>query len=81
MKIGAGVGVELGILVQASTGTSPDRRATTTRVPLFVAGLFIDSQSVVPVSDGAHSDLAMVEARRLFQRACSSVGVWWRPMA
>jgi hypothetical protein len=62
VKIGAGVGVELGILVQASAGMSPGRRATMTRVPLFVAGLFIDSQSVVHVSDGAHLDLAMVEA-------------------
>jgi hypothetical protein len=33
---------------------------------LLVAGLFIDSQSLV--GDGVSFDLAMVEARRLFQR-------------
>ena len=55
------------ILVQDSTGTSPGRRATTTCAFLRAAGLFIDSQSLV--GDGAFSDLAMVEARRLFRRS------------
>ena len=55
------------ILVQDSTGTSPGRRATTTCALLRAAGLFIDSQSLV--GDGAFSDLAMVEARRLFRRS------------
>jgi hypothetical protein len=62
------------ILVQDSTGTSPSQRATKTYALLLVAGLFIDSQSLV--GDGASSDLAMVEARRLFQRplALASAG-------
>jgi hypothetical protein len=53
-------------LVQDSTGTFPDRRATATCASLHAAGLFIDSQSLV--GDGASSDLTMVEARRLFER-------------
>jgi hypothetical protein len=55
-------------LVQGSTGTLPGRRATGTCASLQAAGLFIDSQSLV--GDGASSDLAMVEAQRLFQRSC-----------
>ena len=55
------------ILVQDSTGTSPGRRATATRALLRAAGLLINSQSLV--GDGVFSDLAMVEARRLFRRS------------
>jgi hypothetical protein len=53
-------------LVQDSTGTFLDRRATTTCALLHAAGLFINSQSLV--GDSASSDLTMVEARRLFER-------------
>jgi hypothetical protein len=53
------------ILVQDSTGMSPGRRALATCASLLAAGLFIDSQSLV--DDGVSLDLAMVEARRLFQ--------------
>jgi hypothetical protein len=49
------------VLVQDSTGTSPDRRAIAT------CGLFIDSQSLI--GDCAFLYLAMVEARRFFRRA------------
>jgi hypothetical protein len=54
-------------LVQGSTGTSPGQLATATCASLLAAGLFIDSQSLV--GDGAFLDLAMEEARRLFQHA------------
>jgi hypothetical protein len=54
-------------LIQGSTGTSPGRRATTTYASLLAAGLVIDSQSLI--GDGAFLDLAMEEARRLFQHA------------
>jgi hypothetical protein len=53
-------------LVQGSTGMFPGQRATSTCALLLAAGLFIDSQSLV--GDGAFLDLAMEEARRLFQR-------------
>jgi hypothetical protein len=59
-------------LVQDNTTTFSGRRATTTYASLLAAGLFIDSQSLV--GDGASSDLAMVEARHLFQ--CSSWRRW-----
>jgi hypothetical protein len=52
------------ILVQDITGMFPGRRAVAIRASLLVAGLFIDSQSLI--GDGASSDLAMVEARCLF---------------
>jgi hypothetical protein len=64
------------ILVQDNTGRSldPGQRATTTYASLRVAGLFIDSQSLV--DDGAFSDLAMVEAQRLFQRSSRRRWSW-----
>jgi hypothetical protein len=49
----------------------PGRRTTTTCASLLAAGLFIDSQNLI--GDGASLDLAMEEARHLFQRAS-----WWR---
>jgi hypothetical protein len=54
------------ILVQDSMETFPDRRATATSASLRAVGLFIDSQSLV--RDGTFSNLAMIEARRLFRR-------------
>jgi hypothetical protein len=57
----------LRILVQDSTGMSPSRRTTMTYASLLAAGLFIESQ--ILVDDGASFDLAMVEARLLFQRS------------
>jgi hypothetical protein len=60
------------MLVQDSTGTFPGRHATMTCASLRAAGLFIDSQSLF--GDGAFSDLAMVEARRLLR--CSSWRRW-----
>jgi hypothetical protein len=63
----------LQILFQDNTGT-PGRRATTTCALLHAAGLFIDSQSLV--GDGAFSDLAMVEVRRLFQRSSRRHWSW-----
>jgi hypothetical protein len=59
-------------LIQCNTGTFPGRRATATCALLRATGLFIDSQSLV--GDGASLDLAMVEARRLFQ--CLSWRCW-----
>jgi hypothetical protein len=56
-----------GILGQDSMGTSPGRRTTTTCASLLVAGLFMDSQSLI--DDDALLDQEMVEARRLLQRA------------
>jgi hypothetical protein len=41
--------------------------------------MFIDSQSLI--GDGFYLDLAMVEARSLFQRAPRQVGVWRRLLA
>ena len=46
---------------------------------LIAAGLLIDSQSLV--GDGAFSDLAMMEARRLFRRSSWRRGVGRRPLA
>jgi hypothetical protein len=54
-------------LVQESTGTSPGRCATATCASVLAVGMFIDSQSLI--GDGAFLDMAMEEARRLFQRA------------
>jgi hypothetical protein len=62
------------ILVQDSTRTSPGRRAIATCVLLRAARLFIDSQSLV--GDGAFSNLAMVEARRLFRRSSRRCWSW-----
>jgi hypothetical protein len=62
------------LLIQGSMGTFPGRRATMAYASLLAAGQFIDLQSLV--GDGASSDLAMVESRRLFQRTsrrCSSL--------
>jgi hypothetical protein len=53
-------------------GDVPGRHATATCALLLAVCLFIDSQSLV--GDGASSDLAMVEAWRLFQ--CSSRRRW-----
>jgi hypothetical protein len=60
-------------------GTSPGRHATTTCASLRAAGLFIDSQSLV--GDGAFSDLAMVEAQRLFGIRLGGAEVGRRPLA
>jgi hypothetical protein len=65
-------------LVQDSIGTSPGRRATTTCASLHAAGLFIDSQSLF--GDGAFSDLALVEARRLLRRSSWRRWRWRRPL-
>jgi hypothetical protein len=54
-------------LVQYSTATSPGRRATATCALMCAAGLFIESE--ILIGDDASLDLAMVEARRLFQRS------------
>jgi hypothetical protein len=53
------------IQVQDSTGTFHSRCATSTYASLLAAGLFIDSQSLV--SDGASSDLTIVESWHLFK--------------
>jgi hypothetical protein len=54
------------ILVQDSTRTSPSRLTITTCASLLAAGQFIESQNLV--DDGASLNLAMVDARLLFQR-------------
>ena len=60
-------------------GDVPGRRGTEACASLRAAGLFIDSQSHVldenPVDD-AFSDLALVEARRLFRRSSWRLWSW-----
>jgi hypothetical protein len=61
-------------LVQDITGISFGRRAIASCVLLRTAGLFIDSQ--ILIGDGALLDLAMMEARRSFQRASRRCWSW-----